>query len=299
MLLLILTGYELVGLFFFSLFVGAGILLIFLDFNLEALQSFQSDPSSHSGGRTALLLVQGASTLGAFILAPWAFIRFNLGKRLRSFFNLTSINGFLLVLMITFSFMIVNSVVIEWNQHWDFPGFMSGFEDWARAQEDRLAELTTFLTQFDSPAQFALALLVIALLPGIGEELLFRGLVQNLFHKTTGNAHLAIWISAFIFGAIHMQFYGLVPRMLLGALFGYLYWYSGRLILAMFAHFVNNAISLILAYAYHQGAFETNPNSTESVPQWPIIVTFLVVGVFLFVLFKKYYSKNGNLARRI
>jgi hypothetical protein len=206
----------------------------------------------------------------------------------------------LLTLLITFCFMVVNTAVIEWNQSWVFPEFLSGLEDWARTQEDRLAELTQYFTRFDSFGQYLLGILVIAILPGIGEELLFRGLIQNLLRKGLGNPHLAIWIAAFLFSALHTQFFGLVPRMLLGALFGYLYYYSGRLTLAMLGHFLNNAISLTMAFAFHEGLMGVNPTETERVPQWPVLLVFMILGTVLFVYFQKYYArKNGAVAKGI
>lgn len=294
--LLIITAYVIVGLFFFSIIMAAGVLMLMIGFDIDVLMGIQSNPVAHPEARTPLLVVQGISTLGAFILAPVAFIRLNLKKRIATFFPSISLQVLGMTFVIVFCFMIVNTVFISWNQGWVFPDFMSGFENWAQGQEQKLAELTEYLTAFDSFGQFALALLVIAVLPGIGEELLFRGIIQNLFHKTLGNPHLAIWISAFIFGAIHIQFYGMVPRMLLGALFGYLYLYSGNLSIAMFAHFVNNALAVIMVYAYRQGSIEIDPSDASAVPDWYVIAVFAIIGGAGLYWFIKKHRADGQLA---
>ncbi len=294
--LLIITAYVIVGLFFFGVIMAAGVLMLMIGFDMDVLMGIQSNPVAYPEARTPLLVVQGISTLGAFVLAPMAFIKLNLKKRIAEFFPSVSLQVLGMTLVIVFSFMIVNTVFISWNQAWDFPDFMSGFENWAQGQEQKLAELTEYLTAFDSFSQFALALLVVAMLPGIGEELLFRGIIQNLFHKTLGNPHLAIWISAFIFGAIHIQFYGLVPRMLLGALFGYLYLYSGNLSIAMFAHFLNNALSVIMVYAYSRGSLQIDPNDASAVPEWYVIGIFALIGMLGLYWFIKKHKVDGQLA---
>ena len=298
-LLLILTSYVIVGLFLFTL-ISLGVIPAMMSGGLSVFESIQTNPTGYPEARTPLLIMQGLSALGAFIIAPYLFIRFNLYMKFGSFLRFNYIQGCLLTLLILFCFMMVNSVVIQWNAQVQFPDFMSGFEAWAQAQESKLALLTEFLIDFDSTSQFLLALLVIAVLPGLGEELLFRGLIQNLFHKTLKSPHVAIWLTAFLFAAIHTQFYGMVPRMFLGALFGYIYYYSGSLSLAMFAHFLNNALGISLAYAYASGSLSIDPDSPDAVPHWEIILVFAIAGgLALYSLRKFYKTKNGQLAESI
>lgn len=297
--LLIITAYVIVGLFFFSVIMAAGVLVLMIGTDANVLLDIQNNPTGYPEARTPLLIIQGLSTLGAFILAPIAFIKLNLKKRIAEFFPSVTMQALGMTLVITFSFMIVNTIFISWNQAWNFPEFMSGFENWAQGQEEKLAVLTEYLTAFDSTGQFILALVVIAVLPGIGEELLFRGVIQNLFHKTLRNPHVAIWLSAFIFGAIHVQFYGVVPRMLLGALFGYLYLYSGRLSIAMFAHFLNNALSLIMVYAYSKGSLEIDPSDASAVPEWYVILVFALIGGAGLFWFIKKHKEDGQLASSV
>ena len=146
---------------------------------------------------------------------------------------------------------------------------------------------------FNSTGEFLFAFLIIAILPGIGEELVFRGLLQPQLHRATGNAHIAIWISAILFSAIHMQFFGFVPRVLLGALFGYLYLWSGNLIIPMFAHFMNNGFSVLMLYLHQLGIVDIDIETTEAAP-WPAVIGFSIITFGLMVYLKKLFERNSS-----
>jgi membrane protease YdiL (CAAX protease family) len=142
---------------------------------------------------------------------------------------------------------------------------------------------------------------VIAVLPGIGEELLFRGFLQNLLKRIFKNDHVAIWVAAVLFSAIHFQFYGFIPRMLLGALFGYIYVWSGNLLYPIIAHFVNNCVSLVALYVYQKGLTDIDVESTEALPTMYVII-FSALFVVTLIYFKNYLAKtnaNEGLERRI
>ncbi len=234
-----------------------------------------------------LLTIQGATSAILFVGFAVLFIGVVLKKNIVPFFPRVSMQTLGLTFLITLSFFVVNSMVGEWNLSINFPS--SSFEAWARTKEEQLKVLTEHLTNFTSGGHFILAFVVIAIIPAIGEEMLFRGLVQNLFDKTLGNHHLAIWLTGFLFAAIHMQFYGLFPRMLLGALFGYLYHWSGKLTVAMVAHFVNNGVALLIYYLYQQDTIEIAPEQMEQSAPWPVLLVFAITGSIAMYLF---YTKH-------
>ncbi len=122
-----------------------------------------------------------------------------------------------LTVFITLAFIVVNSVLIEWNSNVSLPAGLEQLERLFQEQEEEMRLITEYLTEFNSVQDFIIAFFIIAIIPGIGEELLFRGLIQTNLARALRNPHLAIWITAFIFGAIHFQFYGLVPRLFMGA----------------------------------------------------------------------------------
>ncbi|MCK5209782.1 MAG: CPBP family intramembrane metalloprotease, partial [Cyclobacteriaceae bacterium] len=150
--------------------------------------------------------------------------------------------------------------------------------------------LTEYLTEFDSGGYFILAIIVIAVIPGVGEELLFRGFIQNILKRIFKNDHIAIWVAAILFSAIHFQFYGFIPRMLLGALFGYLYVWTGNLLIPIVAHFLNNSISLFALYIYQKGLIDIDVESTEALPTVYIIIFSALFAIAL-IYFKTYLTK--------
>jgi membrane protease YdiL (CAAX protease family) len=171
------------------------------------------------------------------------------------------------------SFMFINTLFIYWNMHMQLPAFLKSFEHWAQAKEAELKALTNLLTTFPSIKDLGIALLVMAVLPAIGEELLFRGILQRLLYQATQHMHLAIVVSAFIFSAIHLQFYGFLPRFLLGVLFGYIYWWTKDLSLAILGHFFNNAFTLTMLFLQQSGWMAYHPESTQT-PSPGIILLF-------------------------
>lgn len=137
----------------------------------------------------------------------------------------------------------------EWNNSVTLPARFSELETMMRTLENNSEAVTMQLLSTRNFAVVLLNIFIVGVVAGLGEELFFRGIFQNLLQKHTRMAVFAVWISAFVFSAVHFQFYGFVPRMLLGALLGYLYLWSGNLWLAIFAHFLNNTFVVLFAYA--------------------------------------------------
>lgn len=236
--------------------------------------------------------MQGFGALIGLILIPVLFLR----KQGRPAVDLLNkpfyVQPALIVPLIVVAFMGVNAIFIEWNQNIDFPEFFSGFEKWAQTTEEKLEEVTQYLTYYDSTSQFILAFIVIAILPAIGEELVFRGMIQNDFYRATRNVHVSVWIAAIVFSAIHFQFYGFVPRMLLGALFGYLYHWSGNLLMPMLAHFVNNGFTVIALYLHQNGMIAVDIEDPSAVP-WQTVVFSALFTVLLLYAYKNFYNRQG------
>lgn len=201
----------------------------------------------------------------------------------------------ILVLSSTFFFMILNSGVIEWNKSINFPEFMNSFETWAFNKEKELEKITIFLVSFANNWEFLFGILSIALIPGICEEYLFRGVLQKNFYLISKNIHIAVWLSAFLFSALHLQFYGFFPRMLLGVLFGYIYYWSGSILYPMIAHIFNNFFSLTIFYLSQKGLlnenFEVSVNSSPKIPMVLIIISAVLFIGFMYLL-RRYFLDN-------
>lgn len=281
-LLIITIVSSLLGFQFIGVFIGSLVAFPFYDGDLIGMFTAISDPLKHPNIKIPLMIMQGVGSAFGMILIPW-FIYVKVFKLSLNFGQTkVEIKSILFTFLIILFFMVVNSPVGEWNQQIKLPTSLSGLEQALQLMEENLKVVTEFLIEFNSFGEFLLGLIVIAVIPAIGEELVFRGLVQNHLVRITKNIHIAIWIAAFIFGAIHMQFYGLFPRMFLGALFGYLYYFSGKLSYAMIAHFFNNAIAVVAVYMHQKGKIEYDIESNPSLLWYQILISALVLILLLF-----------------
>jgi membrane protease YdiL (CAAX protease family) len=245
--------------------------------------------------KSTLLALQAVTASSAFIVAPWCYLRFFAKKKLRTLFQWCQPYALptLTTLSLVFAFMMVNAWFVQWNMTVKLPNWLHQFEVWAKEKEAHLQALTSLLTTFHSMTELGIGILVIGVIPAIGEELLFRGVVQPLCYQRTHNIHLAIGVSAFIFSAIHMQFYGFVPRLLLGGLFGYLYWWTKDLFFPIVAHFFNNATALIARFL-DQHDIMGHDTTTAQTPSTLGYIFFSVVTVTLAYALQK----QGNRARK-
>lgn len=152
---------------------------------------------------------------------------------------------YLLVVCAAFAMMPWMNAVVAWNESLTLPDSLRPLEAWMRQAETAAAEFTAQLLGAKGPGGLVMALLIVGVLAGFSEELFFRAGFQRLLATAGMNAHAAVWLTAFVFSAVHFQFYGFVPRMLLGAWFGYLAWWSRSLWLPAFAHILNNCLATV------------------------------------------------------
>ena len=178
------------------------------------------------------------------------------------------------------------NVLTALNAQMVLPEWMSGVAGWMRTMEDLAAELTIKLLNVNDPFLLLQNMILVAVIPAIGEEFFFRGGIQNIISDKK-NIHVAVWVSAFVFSAIHMQFYGFIPRMLLGGLYGYLLFWSGSLWLPVIAHFVNNGLAVLVYYMRFNGTEMPDPDTLGLGEQWWLaVLSALCVSALLFFLFK-------------
>lgn len=140
--------------------------------------------------------------------------------------------------------------LVAWNESMTLPESLSGLESWMQDKEEAARQSVDILLGGTSVGDHIVSLLIVAVLAGFSEELFFRGALQRLMASGRMNPHIAVWLTAFIFSAFHMQFYGFFPRLLLGAYFGYLLWWSRSLWLPFMIHMFNNA--LVVSATWHK-----------------------------------------------
>ena len=291
--LVILVLIAITGFTFIGPFIGLIAAIPFFDGSVMEMFEAMNDPTSNESVKIPMFIAQGFATFFGFIVFPLAYARMFLNLDNKDLMeNSTATPSMsLVVALIVIVFMGANSILIEWNANISLPESLAGFERLARSIEDRAQEMTQFLTNFDNNGQFFIALVVIAVLPAIGEEFVFRGLIQNHLQVIFKNIHAAIWISAILFSMFHLQFYGFVPRILLGALFGYLYAWSGNLSYPIIAHFVNNGFTLLMIYLHNKGTVNFDIESTETVPITTVLLSTAVTVILLYV-FKSYFRRQ-------
>ncbi len=277
---------------FGTLVLLQGVAIAFVPFlfqvSMEDLMSLVAGNYDIPNGRMALLFTQGIGSGLGFWAATWIVVRFLEKANLNWTKQLSRVTGknLALVTAMTVGGMLVNGLLMYWNSHLVLPEFLSGVEQWMRDMETQLMELTQFLTDFQSISELLAGILVIGVFAGVGEELFFRGLIQPKMQGYLGSPHWGIWVTAIIFSAIHVQFYGFLPRLFLGALFGYLYHYTGSLFYPILGHILNNALTLLLVYAANQGVIALDVQSTDTVSYPGALLGFLVLTLG-FLYFKK------------
>jgi membrane protease YdiL (CAAX protease family) len=161
-----------------------------------------------------------------------------------------------------------------------------------KQMEDSAEEATKAFLKMDNIGDLLFNLFLIAIIPALGEEMFFRGIIQKKLKNILRNPHVAILITSFIFSAIHMQFFGFLPRFFLGVILGYLFYYSGNLWMSVIAHFANNALAVFLAYFYSEKINE-DISQLEN-PEISMIqaTIFLLIVLFFIYLYKQINNKE-------
>ena len=174
------------------------------------------------------------------------------------------------------------SLLAEWNKGMELPQFLASIEEMMREMEESSKVLTERFLNTTSEWMLFVNLLVMALLPAVCEEMMFRGWLQRALGRSV-DYHTAIWVSAIVFSAIHFQFYGFIPRMLIGAALGYLYYYTGSLWAPIVAHFTNNAAAVVTAFLSYNGYTSIDFDLIGTGDTWYLSVASVAVCVALMV----------------
>ncbi|SHF93736.1 hypothetical protein SAMN05444405_11767 [Bacteroides luti] len=187
-------------------------------------------------------------------------------------------------------------VLSTWNQGLQLPESLRSIEDWMINTEKAAEVATNTLLNTDSWGGFVMNIIIIAIMAGIGEELMFRGVIQKILIGWTKNIHLGILYTAIIFSAIHFQFYGFVPRMILGMVLGYLYIWSKSLWVPVIAHAINNALTV----TFTPNAFNKGNELVKIVSNNQNSIGYIVAGIFVFTFCMwriwKYYQIQSALS---
>lgn len=190
---------------------------------------------------------------------------------------------------LAFILIVLSQPIIGWanelNSHLLLPKFFAFVEEWMKSKEELGAQVTEAFLSSTSVSSLLINILMVAIIPAFAEEILFRGALAGLLKDWTKNVHLAVFLSAFIFSAIHIQFYGFLPRFLLGTALGYLYFWSGSLWLPIVAHFTNNFLSVLIEFLFRKGMIHTNAeNFGLDNAAWLTVISIIgVTGILYYI----------------
>ncbi len=217
--------------------------------------------------------VPGLATAYLFHKKQW-WDKLSLNVQPQSFF----IGAGIVWLMVSFPFA-------QWsywiNQQLPLPS-------WATSLEGQAEAMIAGLLNMEGIGELLFSLVVMAVAPAVGEEIIFRGIVQKEFEDRMRNPHLAIWLAAVIFSGFHMQFEGFLPRLILGALLGYLFYWSKNLWIPIIVHLFYNGIQIVAYYSYGEALDEMAAES-----EMPNL--FLSLGsLVLFIIGGWYLAKHSN-----
>jgi membrane protease YdiL (CAAX protease family) len=235
----------------------------------------------------SMRLMQVNTQLGMFILPPLAYVWLFESQPRASLGLVVKPQGMMLALGIVLMLVALPLVhwLAEWNKNITLPASLGAVEQHLRTLEEKAEELTKTFLSVSTVQGLFFNMVMIALIPAIGEELLFRAVIQRKLLQSLGNNHLAVFIGALAFSVLHFQFYGLIPRFMLGLFLGYFYLWSGSLWVPAVMHFVNNGLAVIAYYLHFNSLSSVPMEDIGSVTKWWHLALSLAitVGILLYV----------------
>lgn len=227
-------------------------------------------------------ILQILSTIALFVLPACLFARLQTPNLhyLNLHYPIEPIPTTWTIIIVLLSFPLIAWLSLI-NESIALPTALQSLETWMRGMENEAKEMTIAFLRMDSIAVLLLNLLMVAVLPALGEEMLFRGCIQRIFYRIFKSPHVAIWVAAALFSFIHFQFYGFLPRMIIGALLGYLYYFSGNLWYPIIGHFLNNGIQVVAVYMMPEQLNNVETAGVEHIPFYlPLIAIYLLYRMF-------------------
>ena len=237
-------------------------------------------------GDTGMKIAQGLSSIMMFVVPPIVYYRVTRTSHPMERLGFRSVAKpwYLFILTgvaLMFISLPVTNQLTRWNEAMSFGGGFQQLEEYLKNLEEMAAATTEKMLKVDTIGGLLLNLFIIALIPAVGEEMTFRGVLQQSLTRKM-NPHIAIFLSAAIFSFIHFQFYGFLPRMFLGILMGYMFYITGSLWTSITMHFVNNGTAVVLYYLNDKGIIDIDPETFGSTQYpWLTAISFVVTATLI------------------
>jgi uncharacterized protein len=262
--------------------VGAAALL----FETDNIQSVMEGAFSGPSDLYAFLFIQGVSSIGGFVLTAMMFSVLESGE-FKNHLRLKNFPSVKLALLAIFSVIIAQFFIeflVEANRSLTLPTSLHFLYDLQKKAE----ELTNSLMSFTDAGSFILVAIVVALIPAIGEEFFFRGLLLGDLLKGKVHPGIAIPVTGLIFAISHMQYDNILAIWVLGAFLGYLYYVSGSLWLPIIVHFKNNFFAVLVKYLFNLGMISKEVAEAKT----PLYATIVSLALFALIIF--FFNKWKN-----
>ena len=244
----------------------------------------------------SLRFMQISSQLFTFVFPPIAYAFLVKEKPVNALgLKNAKILWFLIGTAMIFAIMPLNSILAEWNAGLKLPESLSALEQMMKDMQESASAMIEKFVSVDTIGGLILNLFMIAGLAALGEELLFRSIIQTSLIKICKNAHVGILIASAIFSFIHLEFYGFVPRLILGMLLGYMFYFSGSIWVPMLMHFLNNGTVVLIYFLNNKGITNIDVD-TFGQTSIPILIVSIVVMIALFLFSIKYSDKERTIA---
>lgn len=243
--------------------------------------------------------LQSVISLGMFVVAPLTIAYSLSSNSIKGYLKLDYYPGHsvaLLVAIIMILSLPMNNYFTYLNGQLDLPQGFSGIQDYMEDQENRAYKVFERFLNVTGVGPLLINLLVIGVIPAIGEELLFRGVLQKIFIRWTRNAFFGVLITSIAFAVLHFQFLSVLPRFVLGMILGYIFVWTRSLWMPIIAHFVNNALAVIyyhLMYNNKIGEGIEHVGKPEN-DQIYAILSIVIVIILLFVIRRIMLEKSSR-----
>jgi membrane protease YdiL (CAAX protease family) len=282
------------GFFFIASGIGTELMKLYLGKGVDISNLFNAglDPGFV---KNAIFIGQIGGSLIGMVALPVLYVTYfkkELKPEIFTFQWKQIIPFAIIAVSITFVILPLIGYLGDWNQDFSFSENWKDVENAMRTMEENARQITKLIVGYNSFGEMLLVLFTVALLPAIGEELVFRGVLQNSLIKLFGNIHVAVFITAALFSFIHFQFFGFFPRMLLGIVLGYLYITSGNILVSMLMHFINNAMVVFAMNLYNRGILEIDPESSKDLPVESIYLSIILSSALFYLCWRMYKQRT-------
>jgi hypothetical protein len=275
--------FMLLGMYLVRPFFGVMAIDTLMQSALENPESVADDVN----GLYALKFLQSLASIGTFLIPPllFAWLKFPGGDYLKVRRS-TSVSFVLLGILILLSATPFIDFTYQMNRLLTFPESLSEWEQSMKESSEANEKLTLLFLHAEDLTALLANMIVLAVIPALGEELMFRGAGMPLMREWTKNWHVAIWITAFFFSFVHMDVYGFLPRFLLGVLLGYLFVWTGSLWVPIVAHAFNNGAQVLLVYLHEHGMIDYDIRDESQLPAYVVIIFSVLCIGFIYALRK-------------